>query len=292
MLLRHASELAPPPQVQKRQRLCSDSDEESLAGSMTEVSSRFFATTGEPTVTRRDTTSKKLKSNKLHVYSDQDATLSPGQTLGGDQAKHSTAIDNPPPGPPAFTVEPTPNGNPQEVSTSLSKATSSSLQTIVGSRSVDADSDPSLFESVLDYNIERHNLNLREKYAFKPLEQRETVQANGGPVQSTPVLGQLPGKSVKRTLSSQSRATPLQRLKQSALARSKSMNSLQPRVLDDRPEDAVEPVTNSPSPARRTISQVGSEDMILPSSDSLNEETDSQEPAYSFDFSKYAFNKA
>ncbi|EEQ35530.1 Rad2 nuclease [Microsporum canis] len=292
--LRSASEL-PPPQVQKRQRLCSDSDEESVAGNMAEVS-RFFAGPGETTTTRKDTTSKKRKSSKLHVFSDQEAALSPGQAI----TKQHTATNDPTkplpsgrPLPPLFLEEPISNTSTQESAVTLPTP---SLPTVADSRSVDANSDPSLFESVLDYNVKRHNLKLREKYAFNPSEQSETAQSNRDDIPTAPTRSSLPGRCVKRTLSSQIRPSPLQRLKQSALARSKSMTSLQPRKLVDKPEDT--PTATADEAADhllppRNVSHGGSEDMITPNSDnSADEKDDSQEVAYSFDFSQYAFKKA
>ncbi|EFR02757.1 exodeoxyribonuclease 1 [Nannizzia gypsea CBS 118893] len=285
--LRSASELRPP-QVQKRQRLCSDADEESIAGAMTEVS-RFFAGSGGPSAARKDTTSKKLKSSKLHVFSDQEASISPSRGV----AKENTADANSPQTLPSsqplstFHTEATPFTSSQGSSTRPSKRESLLPSKSASRRSVDADSDPALFESVLNYNVERNNLNLREKYTFRPSEQSETANQSSR-------------RSLKRTLSSQLRATPLQRLKQNALTRSKSMTCLQPPTPADKPDESTKAPAITvakaadPLPAtRKTVSQGGSEDMIIPNSDnSVDEENDTQGTVYSFDFSQYAFRKA
>ncbi|OAL71719.1 exonuclease [Trichophyton violaceum] len=287
--LRSASEL-PPPQVQKRQRLCSDASEENITGAMTEVSP-FFVGSKQSPLSRRDTTSKKRKSSKLHVFSDQEAALSSSQGIANDNATTPNllqASSSSRPLPPSFHAESNPITNSQDSSTKLSKRDSPVASASANSQAVDADSDPALFESVLNYNIERHNLNLREKYAFKPSDQSE--------ISNSPSA-----KSLKRTLSSQLRATPLQRLKQNALSRSKSMTCLQPpKPTDDKPDDAAESPKMTTTQAadslpalKNTISQGGSEDMIIPNSDnSVEEDDDSQGAAYSFDFSQYAFKKA
>ncbi|KAK2747283.1 Rad2 nuclease [Myotisia sp. PD_48] len=286
------------PQAQKRQRLCSDAYEQRPTEKVTGSSSRFFTVSKGPDfLAREESLCKKFKSRKLAVFSDKDAVdISPTKRLETTIAEPVLSKEATPVTPITSEITASVAGSPLQVDPPKSRGlpTAKGLPTLADERTVDADSDPSLFGSVLEYNIQQHNLKLHERFAFN----QSANNCNG-------VMKPL---GIKPTQSSLGRTTPLQRLKHRALGRSKSMNSLQADRFhydETRPWGNMSSQQQDEVPQRsRLVSHKGSEDMITPSSDRVEDEPDEEPEANddstadenksfdSLDLNKYVFKPA
>ncbi|KAF7591155.1 Rad2 nuclease [Aspergillus hancockii] len=282
--LAHASR-ASALQPTKRQRLCSETDEANLP-SLPDCRSRFFASTlgdsspGGAKVTR----GKKARKSTLDVYSDEIAEDIMTQLADSAEAQHGckderresepeealpstnshTAVEGP-----KIAQQEGPAEEPPESSTEKS--------------SVGEESNPEMFRQVLDYHIAKQNSSL-SNFSFQPAEGSLNHKVDGSgtrnphlhpPLSSTSPSRVRPG--VSRSPSRHQRLTPLQRLGQTALARSQSLNFLSPSlsassglsssIKTDSPKGSTTPV--------KCAKLQGSEDMIVP--DSEDEEVDSDQ---------------
>ncbi|KAL2846986.1 hypothetical protein BJY01DRAFT_169365 [Aspergillus pseudoustus] len=270
-------------QPAKRQRLCSETDEASPV-SIPEGRSRFFAVGSNdytPSGGQKASRTKKARKSTLDVFSDDLAEdimsqlVDPSQAPGKQddcqplkendecvEAKREEAqAENPVTTRDEATSVPT---DPKEqIST-----TAQSCET--PSRGVSADSDPQVFHHALDYHIKKQNSAILSKYSFKA-EVNATRSSN-------PVSIKAPGTGWMRRLDNNppltsqcKRLTPLQRLGQNALARSRSLNSMSTSPLtwstSAASEKKVSPAPNNPSPAPSQ----GSEDLIVPDSEGEDE---------------------
>ncbi|KAJ0426254.1 hypothetical protein BJY00DRAFT_128909 [Aspergillus carlsbadensis] len=265
-------------QPAKRQRLCSETDEASPV-STPEGRSRFFKVGSNectPSGGQKSTRIKKARKSTLDVFSDDVAEDIMSQIVDPSQAPENQDSCHPSKDP-----SKNPKGDSEEVqgpATTKDAANSTqanskqrilidSVDCEAPSKIVSVDSNPQVFHHVLDYHIKHQNSAILSKYRFK---------ADGNATSSTPepsiikALGTGPvpklGSNLPRA-SQPKRLTPLQRLGQTALARSRSMNSMPTSPLTRSTSAASEKrlgsIPSDPSPAPSQ----GSEDLIVPDSE-------------------------
>ncbi|KAH8426846.1 putative exonuclease [Aspergillus melleus] len=271
----------------KRQRLCSEADEASLSN-LPDCRSRFFASGQQETSPSgfKASRSKKARKSNLDVFSDDIAEDIMTQLPDPARAPNEPKEDVKDAGHPIkdvreeFKSVPGPGDSPEGTETTIKKdgnvrhkATSS---TTVHSpdKSVSVELNAEMFHQVLDYHVTRQNSSLLSRYHFQPNAGAKTTTSNGSSPQDTrrPVPGRT--ASVRNgnggTSPRRQRLTPLQRLGQTALARSQSMNTISPSVTRPTPRtlgrttSALESDVASQHPI---FSPQGSEDMLVPDSE-------------------------
>ncbi|KAL2835041.1 hypothetical protein BDW59DRAFT_2508 [Aspergillus cavernicola] len=267
-------------QPAKRQRLCSETDEASPSNTPA-CRSRFFATGSDdysPSGGQKISRNKKVRKSKLDVFSDDMAEdimsqlPDPGQTADTSVEIVQTSNDL--------------GGNSE---TTVGKTTKSSTPSVIGddadertagpsltcetpSKAVSADSEPLVFHQVLDYHIKRQNSAIISRYSFKA-----DGQVTGSDIErhNTKGLGKTTDCAGTGGPSQPKRLTPLQRLGQNALARSRSMNSIPVSCSAWRaPRTGVK--KSNVSPGRPNVASSlhsghGSEDFIVPDSEEEDE---------------------
>ncbi|KAG2413739.1 hypothetical protein HFD88_002928 [Aspergillus terreus] len=297
-------------QTTKRQRLCSETDEATPGRG--ESRSRFFGAGMEDSSPSglKVSRNKKVRKSTLDVFSDEIAEdimtqlPDPSQDEGDSSSPTSLPDEAKDQGSPADPSSAPSSGYVQtaEESSDKSPGDTTVLSGAAGvETSVSLDTNPEAFHQVLDHHIARQNSSLLSKYVFK---------GSDGVSASQPESGMAPGPSTcpkyKNVTASatigpsrsprRQRLTPLQRLGQNALARSRSFNALAPS-----PRSALGAVTTSkavnipttrPSGIERLTSQ-GSEDMIVPASDDedTGEEVGAQARPAALDLQRFAFGK-
>jgi exonuclease-1 len=269
-------------QPAKRQRLCSETDEASPV-STPGGRSRFFAVGSSectPSGGQKSTRTKKARKSTLDVFSDDVAEdimsqlVDPSQAPEKQDCCESSKV-------PSKNTE----ANSEEVQTPATlkdaavsaqanrkeQILNSSVDCETQSKTVSADSDPQVFHQVLDYHIKTQNSAILSKYRFKADANATSFNLEASAVRA-PGTGPVPklGSNLLRT-SQPKRLTPLQRLGQNALARSRSMNSMPTSPLTWSTSAASEkrlsltPSDPSPAPSQ------GSEDLIVPDSEEEDE---------------------
>jgi exonuclease-1 len=289
-------------QPTKRQRLCSETDGDSLPTCPT-ARSRFFAPSTEqisPTG-QKLFRSKKPRKSVMDVFSDDiaedimsnipDPSATPGPGESKPEGKTQT-----------FATK-----NEAEPSTSQSTDSGASTTTDMEKPHYSPGDDPTNspnFNEALEYHVDRQNSTLLSKFTFKtgptlpspaldaaiphsPMTKIPTIQSTRPAPPSTP---KTPG-SISRGNTAQWRLTPLQRMGHAALARSNSIN------LPTKLRDAVpaESWTQQPSPVSikpsftGTISTQGSEDQIVPDSEDEEEEPNTELSTTPLDLKRFSF---
>lgn len=297
-------------QTTKRQRLCSETDEATPGRG--ESRSRFFGAGMEDSSPSglKVSRNKKVRKSKLDVFSDEIAEdimtqlPDPSQDEGDSSSPTSLPNEAKDQGSPA---EPSSAPSSGYVQTSEENSDKSPGDTTVLSgaagveTSVSLDTNPEAFHQVLDHHIARQNSSLLSKYVFKGSDGASASQPESGMapgpsacpkyknVTASATIG--PSRSPRRQ-----RLTPLQRLGQNALARSRSFNALAPSPRSAlgavSTSKAVNIPTTRPSGMERLTSQ-GSEDMIVPASDDedTGEEVGAQPRPAALDLQRFAFGK-
>jgi exonuclease-1 len=293
----------------KRQRLCSDTDEETLPTPSGQSRSRFFegaAAEASPSGHKLTRTKKSRKSN-FGVFSDEIAEdimcqLSevPGPTDRGKITSTETMIatqDN--------VAASGTNCDGRTVTESQITKTTTSHNSLCASleskptitpaednaltTSVSADDDPKLFNRVLEAHVKKQNASLLTKYAFSGVAETSssTTASNEekpAPTANTPSISARSsttclGETLNRSASVRRRLTPLERLGQSALAKSRSMDNLGVRKMlgatnrdSGYESDFARDSSHETTPAPKNPHQ-GSEDQICPPSDEEADES-------------------
>ncbi|KAI9370140.1 hypothetical protein BJX61DRAFT_516453 [Aspergillus egyptiacus] len=289
----------------KRQRLCSETEESSTINTP-DCRSRFFAASpdnGSPSGGQKVNRKPKVRKSTLDVFSDDMAEDIMSQLPDPSQAADaSEEIDE-------STAKPVENSrmegketpetaaNPAGNNISAPAARSSG-GCDTPSKTVSADSEPQVFHQVLDFHIKRQNSAILSKYTF---------QANGGRAVSDAqrLHRHAIEKPSKQKLncraagaSQPKRQTPLQRLGETALARSRSMNSIPVSPPPWKsPNTGVRQTsvnTGGPSSVSRLHSGQGSEDLIVPDSEEEDEcekdgDSASRSHMASLDLRRFAF---
>ncbi|KAE8382873.1 PIN domain-like protein [Aspergillus bertholletiae] len=291
--LAHASRVSTL-QPTKRQRLCSETDEASLP-SLPDCRSRFFASDSSPSGAKV-TRSKKARKSTVDVFSDEVAegimTQIADSSETTDRCKDKLQTRSEPregshekvvPSTTLTTLEDSAIAEqnilaeePQDNSATPSKA------------SVSEDSNPEVFHQVLDYHIAKQNSPLLTRFSFQAAEGNtspdvETSQAQD-PQVHRPLISRSPSRAaagVARSPSKRQRMTPLQRLGQTALARSRSLNFLTPSSATSSALGSNVGTSSSKANLTPAVCPTGqgSEDMIVP--DSEDEDADGDETGHS-----------
>ncbi|KAL3463046.1 hypothetical protein BJX64DRAFT_258126 [Aspergillus heterothallicus] len=276
-------------QPTKRQRLCSETDEVSPL-STPEGRSRFFTVDtndSTPSGGQKANRTKKARKSTLDVFSDDVAEDIMSQLIDPSPAPKKQDDHGRPPSKDIDENNDT-NGKGARGEATTGKSDESNSVPLgskeridstphhceTPSRTVGVDSDPQVFHQVLDYHIKKQNSAMISKYRFngdvKPAASNATNL-------KTPRSGTMQRTDNKLPETSQSRRlTPLQRLGQNALARSRSLNSIPTSPLawstsaGSQKNPVATPVNPSPVPSQ------GSEDLIVPDSeeDECDEEGD------------------
>ncbi|CAG8186160.1 unnamed protein product [Penicillium nalgiovense] len=284
-------------QSTKRQRLCSETEGDSLPA-CSPARSRFFAPTCDQTSPSGQKLSRSKRSRKsvIGVFSDEIAEdimssiPDPSTTPGSAESKPETSLEEV-------------SGKPSEVETP-SKPTSNKVlvtEDLEVSQNSPRDTTPDSpgFSQALDYHVDRQNSNVLSKFTFQAGQKPETTAASSImtkiPAIQTPHRPSTPSTlrspaAIARSNVFQRRLTPLQRMGQSALSRSNSINI--PTKL--RNAEPAEPRTETSSPVIHKGSSFagtqGSEDLIVPDSeDEEDEDEASTRPSTTLDLKRFSF---
>ncbi|KAL4897758.1 PIN domain-like protein [Aspergillus ambiguus] len=304
--LAHTSRI-PSIQTTKRQRLCSEADEG--APGRGESRSRFFGAPLEDASPsgQKVTRNKKVRKSTLDVFSDEMAEDimtqlpdpsqgdgdSTSQTSQSDEVKGQSSSTEP-------TSESSQDDTPAKEQRSDERLGGDSVQPEGADvqPSVNLESNPKVFHQVLDHYIARQDSSLLSKYVFKgsdsgPSSRPESRKATEQtpcykPKTVTPSISIGPSRSPRRQ-----RLTPLQRLGQNALTRSRSLNAIAP------PRSALATATTvnvdssknrPPSVGIERLAVQGSEDMIVPDSEDEDcEELRDQPKPVALDLQRFSF---
>jgi exonuclease-1 len=284
----------------KRQRLCSDTDEETLPTSSKECRSRFFLNgSSQPSPSgQKLARTKKSRRSTFGVFSDdiaedimcqladQQAPVESSQkaTIADPEPRMSdgSAVSVPTLDGPSSTGNPVSKALDTEdnVSTDVDSGSISppeDISQVTSTTSVSPDTDPELFDQVLDAHVKNQNASLLSKYAFSgpgAISSSGSIEASDGKAKQDSITSSAGSHSATRRLgfahaaepANRRRLTPLQRLGQTALTKSRSMDSLGIRkMLAATRDSGYESDFGEATPALKT--HHGSEDLLVPCSD-------------------------
>ncbi|KAL4921818.1 hypothetical protein BDW62DRAFT_173458 [Aspergillus aurantiobrunneus] len=272
-------------QPSKRQRLCSDTEEASPVNTP-DCRSRFFVAGSNdrtPSSPQKINRNKKLRKSTLDVFSDdmaedilsqipdpsqaatkwEEKALAANDSTGSSDAKDEVSKKH---------VPAAPRGDTDELQANNAQPTSDPARNSISSKSVSADLEPGAFHQALDYHIKRQNSTILSKYSFKAGDSEtgpgpQGSNTNGpGPAAVQKVDYRGTGVPIQRQ-----RLTPLQRLGQNALARSRSMNNLPASPSIWKSSTRFENRSNVSSGDSNFTASLGSghgsEDLIVPDSE-------------------------
>ncbi|KAJ5115045.1 hypothetical protein NUU61_000804 [Penicillium alfredii] len=281
-------------QPTKRQRLCSETDDDSLPV-RPNFHSRFFARSPEqpspsgPKVGR----TKKPRKSTLDVFSDEiaedifSAIPDPASNTDSNESQREGNSD-------------TTGLDGETGSPSVSKVMESKVSTNDPNEGTEPsqearESDSSEFNQALEYHVGRQNSDILSKFAFHPGNKSTArrpvtttttipvIQPSNRPAPSTP---RTPGL-IGRGNTPQRRLTPLQRMGHAALTRSHTIN------IPSKPRSTDLSITHSDDPPAKATSlgAQGSEDHIVPDSeDEEDEEISMPGPAVApLDLQRFSF---
>ncbi|CRG88181.1 exonuclease 1 [Talaromyces islandicus] len=311
--LARAARISTVPAV-KRQRLCSDADEETLS-SPGEARSRFFRQSNKsvPNIPRP----RKSRKSAFGVFSDDvaedimcqlaetsDISSQPQETfekdgdIGSSLDVETTVVPHSPAKPGTETTE---SGRSEE-----NDNTNDQERVDPSHRQASIDTEPELFNKVLEAHVQNQNSSLLSKFAFsgspnssnstQKFEKNKTTQPpNLMTRAATSVTGMEP--VLGRSNSLRRRLTPLQRLGQSALSKSKSMDRFSVRkMLDSTTRDSgYESDFGRHSQERQREAAVeannfgGSEDQIVPCSDEETDECSNPDERPTLNLGRFSF---
>ncbi|RAK78668.1 putative exonuclease [Aspergillus fijiensis CBS 313.89] len=291
-------------QPSKRQRLCSDIDEGQLPSAST-CRSRFFTNSTDessPSGLKINRT-KKARKHSLDVFSDDSVEDMMSQIPDPAETPAKAKSDEHQetgPSQPLDASDVPPQSTKADAEDHLDhrleqkqEVPSDSIQlTESNPRAVSLESNPEEFQKVLDYHIEKQNSGLLSRFAFQrrgSSVRSESVTRTEPNARPMPVISFSKAKAPMdlrsgspRTPPRRGRTTPLQRLGQSALARSRSLNHLSSSLAAFRASKVSltpsEPNNSSLGSTQNLMPTChGSEDMIIPDSED-DEEDDLEEP--------------
>lgn len=283
-------------QSTKRQRLCSEVEGDSLPA-CSPARSRFFAPTSEQASPSGQKLSRSKRSRKsvIGVFSDEMAE------------DIMSSIPDPSTAPGSAEASPENNleisGKPGEVETVSTPTPNKTLmpEHLEISQKSPGHTTPNSpgFSQALDYHVDRQNSNVLSKFTFQAGHKPD-------PTADSPIMTKIPAiptshrpstpstprspAAIARSNVFQRRLTPLQRMGQSAMSRSNSINI--PTKLRDA--ETVEPRAEAPSPVIRKESSFagtqGSEDLIVPDSEDEEDEDElSTGPPATLDLKRFSF---
>lgn len=290
-------------QPTKRQRLCSETEDD-LLPSRPNSRSRFFASNaGQASPSgQKVTRTKKQRKSTLDVFSDEVAEdifssipdPAPQTEQEANQAAKSKrdireqgqggVLD-------ASVPQVAESGVPTEDQTKQAKSVPEDAQS--GSK----------FNQALEYHVERQNSSILSKYSFQGASRGETTSPRFA-MTRIPVVSpgnraapatspRTPGVGMQSKIPQRQRLTPLQRMGHAALTRSHTIDFptklRQADSLDSEPEDS--PGMNSAAAVNNPTQ--GSEDLIVPhSDDEEDEEPDISAQHTNLDLKRFSFAAA
>lgn len=287
-----ASTLQPP----KRQRLCSEAEDDGLP-SRPDFRSRFFALSAEQVSPsgQKMTRTKKQRKSTLDVFSDEvaeDIFSNIPDPVGTPDSENAQTEDS------QRTSVSQGELQGEDVDEESCGPQSSTTDGIPGhvAKKPQAASEEKEFNEALDYHVQRQNSTLMSKYTFnagsKPsspasrasMTKIPVAQSMGKPAATS--SPKTPSLSAPNKMPQRQRLTPLQRMGQAALTRSRSIN-FPPRL---RQADSMgsQPEATASTPGR--ISTQGSEDLMVPNSeDDSEEEADKGIALPALDLKRFSF---
>lgn len=323
--LARAAKISSAPPATKRPRLCSDAGDDALPTPPEQTRSRFFTSSAaQPSPSgQKLSRTKKARRSTFGVFSDELAedimlqlsSETPDSSSSREKAESeqssilSTSTE-------AFDTPEgarTPADDCAEQSCSVVEADSvtegkdsptQEESVTSGKQSVSIDDNPELFNQVLEAHVQKQNASLLSKFVFKgntsssglsapsPSEKQSPLRFVTSQSRSPPRLS---GHSLSRGGSLRRRLTPLQRLGQSALSKSKSMDTFTTqRMLTKAAGDSgyeSDLARDMPREAHLKANHQGSEDQIIPSSDGeeAEESLDDSEPPKTLNLKRFSF---
>lgn len=289
-------------QPTKRQRLCSETDEVSPV-TTPDCRSRFFAAgsnQGTPSGGQKFNRNKKVRKSALDVFSDDMAEdimsqiPDPSQADDKSEERIPAMSDSGGNGNSKDTLgeENLANeagGNANRLRPDEESTPKPIHESVAPAKTVTPDSEPEVFHQVLDYHVKRQNSSILSKYSFQ-------ASVNGAGPKPT-VTQKADSESTGAPSPPKQRLTPLQRLGQNALARSRSLNSMPASPLIWRAparfdnSSSASPGDNKSETSLR--SGQGSEDLIVPDSEEEEEGTGhdmaGQSRATTLDLKRFSF---
>ncbi|KAJ5555191.1 hypothetical protein N7535_007632 [Penicillium sp. DV-2018c] len=268
-------------QPTKRQRLCSETEGDSLPA-CSPARSRFFAPTSEQASPsgQKVSRSKRSRNSVVGIFSDEvaedimcsmpDPSTPTGRTESPDEGKIGIS------------------GEAEEQQTP-SKDTTNEGQIIADPDELEQapqgdEPDSPGFKDALAFHVDRQNSRILSKFTFEAEHKPDTPSAESNMTKVPAILPyQEPAApssprspaAIARSNVIQRRLTPLQRIGQAALRRSNSINF--PTKLRDAESAGSEPQAQARSPVTKGFSfsgTQGSEDLIVPDSEDDEEVED------------------
>lgn len=320
--LARAAKISSAPPATKRPRLCSDAGDDALPTPPEQARSRFFTSSAaQPSPSgQKLSRTKKARRSTFGVFSDElaedimlqlssetpDSSNSTGKADSEQLSILSTSTE----------VFDTPKGaqtpaddcaEGQSCSIvdvdSLAEKTDTSTQeeSANDKKFVSIDDDPDLFSQVLEAHVQKQNASLLSKFVFKgntslPVPSQTEKQSPLPFVTSqTHSPPRLAGHSLNRGGSLRRRLTPLQRLGQSALSRSKSMDAftMQQMLTKAAGDSGYESdlARDMLQEADVKANHQGSEDQLVPSSDGEESEetSDNNQPPQALNLKRFSY---
>jgi exonuclease-1 len=278
-------------QPTKRQRLCSETEGDSLPA-CSPARSRFFALTSNQASPsgQKLFRSKRSRQSVIGVFSDEDAedimssipdpSLIPGPTESRPESNLEVADKS---------------GEVGTLSKSNNKEspTEDNVETPRDITEAASTNSPG-FDRALEYHVDRQNSEVLSKFTFRSEPKAELASAPSivqiPVVQprrlATPSTPKSPA-AIARSSAIQRRLTPLQRMGHTALSRSRSLNF--PAKLRVTQPAETQPAERSPMTRGSSLAGTqGSEDLMVPDSDE-EEEPDTGVSATPLDLKRFSF---
>lgn len=298
-------------QPAKRQRLCSEVEEGTLS-TPANCRSRFFVHKDEDSSPsgQKSLKSEKARNSTIGVFSDDIAEDIMTQIPDPSQPDESASEETQTPcktteeQEPSHSVSPSP-ATPAAEPAETQKEESDEGATVpeapgpepTSDKSVSIESDSKTFHQVLNYHVARQNTSLLSKFTFKPGDSPSiTRKPSFGPMSAHPrtsPAGLLLGP--RRSPTRRQRSTPLQRLGQSALSRSRSMILPGSRNVPPPPNFSAcstSSAASHPLEVSKISGAQGSEDMIIPNSEDESEDDSAKRGPVSLDLKQFSFTAA
>lgn len=323
--LARAAKISSAPPATKRPRLCSDACDDALPTPPEQARSRFFtSSTPQPSPSgQKLSRTKKARRSTFGVFSDELAedimlqlsSETPESSNSTEKAEYeqssilstSTEAFDTPQGaqtPADDCVEGQSCSVVEADSTIEGKEITSQEESVSSDKqSVSIDDNPELFNQVMETHVQKQNASLLSKFVFKGNTSGSRLSSSSVSEKQS-VLGfaklqsrsppKLAGHSPNRGGSLRRRLTPLQRLGQSALSRSKSMDAFTTqRMLTKAARDSgyeSDLTRDMPQESHLKANHQGSEDQIIPGSDEETEETlNDSEPPKTLNLKRFSF---
>ncbi|KAI2786514.1 Exodeoxyribonuclease 1 [Penicillium oxalicum] len=282
------------PQPTKRQRLCSEYEDDQLPVH-SESLSRFFSPKASPASPsgQKATRSKKQRQSHLGIFSDELAEDIFSEIA--DQSSQSDALGSLET--PATSQNSTQPQSEHEQKPAASKEEEDLLCREDQTSAVNEISQDHDFDQALNYHVQRQNSQILSKYTFTAgssetatgLSMAKIPVFQSGNKLTPPAAPRTPSTTAQNRGAQRQRLTPLQRLGHTALRRCQSINF--PTKLRRNEFSDVQSDRESPLKSRVLAEGAqGSEDFIVPQSDEEEDDNETLEkPTPALDLQRFSF---